>query len=72
MITSQYAVSEAQTKNFLMSKKSHVPFLRYSIFRISCHFTNFEIWDARMSKDRARALYENSGSAKGFFKNFVQ
>ena len=78
MIISQYVVSEAQwTKNILMSKKSHVPFLRYSVFCISYHFTNFEIWDAWMSistmtQMEQEALYENSGSAKVFFKNFAQ
>ena len=56
-----------------MSKKSHVSFLRYSVFCISYHFTDFEICDAMMSistmrQMEQRALYGNSETALRFFQ----
>ena len=42
MITSENIVSGAQLKDFFISRKSHVPLLRYSNFDILNHFINFK------------------------------
>ena len=48
-ITSQNVPSEAQVKNFSVSYKSNVPFLRYSNFCIFNHPMIYQICDVMMS-----------------------
>ena len=49
MITSQIVPSEAQIKNFFISKKNYVPFWRYSSFCIFNHPMIYKICDVTMS-----------------------
>ena len=48
-ITSQNVSSEAQIKNFFISQKNYVPFLRYSNFCIFNHPMIYRICDVMMS-----------------------
>ena len=50
-LSSESVPSEAQVNNFFISQKSHVPFLRYSIFQICNYIMNFQIYDVSMSID---------------------
>ena len=47
--TFQNVSSEAQIKNFFISKKNYVPFLRYSSFYIFNHPMIYRICDVTMS-----------------------